>query len=68
MKRFEHEVLTFSVNKAKDFEAMQKQLREWGDAGFEIISVIAGDMHSKSMTVFLKREVVEGCLAEEEAA
>ena len=68
MRRFEHEVLTFSVDKAKDFAAMQETLREWGNAGFEIVSVVPGDMHSKSMTVFLKREADETETGKSEAA
>ena len=68
MKRFEHEVLTFTVDKPKDFAKMQETLREWGYAGFEIISVVPSDIHSKSMTVFFKREVGPTGSRESEAA
>ena len=54
MRRFEHEVLTFSVDKAKGFAAMQETLREWGNAGFEIVSVLDHKNVGINYTVFMK--------------
>lgn len=62
MKRFEHEVLTFTLGTTKDFVAMQESLREWGHAGYEIVSVIqqmAAWNDVTGYTVFLKREIIE---------
>ena len=66
MKRFEHEVLTFSVDKPKDFTKMQETLREWGDVGFEIVSVLDHKNVGTNYTVFMKREMNQ--INEDEAA
>ena len=57
MKQYDHEVLSFTLNTKKGNAEMEKSLREWGAAGFEIVSVIPSDMHSTGVTVFLKREL-----------
>lgn len=57
MKKFEHEVLTFDANGKKGHATMQNSLREWGEAGFEIVSVVGTAINSSNFTVFLKREV-----------
>jgi len=68
MKRFEHEVLTFSVAKPKEKASMKATLSEWGAAGWEIVSVVPSDMHSYSLTVFLKRELNEITNTDDEVA
>ena len=57
MKQFENEVLFFDMSSKKGQEQMRKTLSEWGAVGFEVVAVIPSDMHSRSVTVFLKREV-----------
>ncbi|WP_108816832.1 hypothetical protein [Loktanella sp. Alg231-35] len=57
MKKFEHEVLSFDANGKKEYAAMQATLREWGESGFEIVSVVGTSMNGSDFTVFLKREV-----------
>ncbi|MGH1416348.1 MAG: hypothetical protein ACRBB0_22860 [Pelagimonas sp.] len=57
MKQYEHEVLIFDVSNNKGVTKMRDQLAEWGAAGYELVSVVSGDMHSRSVTAFLKREV-----------
>ena len=46
---------------------MKETLREWGLAGFEIVSVTQF-AETSPLTVFLKRELPEGVSAKEEAA
>lgn len=58
MKRFNHEVLSFDANGKKEYKAMQDKLRDWGEAGFEIVSVISTSMNGSYFTVFLKREMI----------
>ncbi|UUV08699.1 hypothetical protein [Ruegeria sp. YS9] len=57
MKQYEHEVLIFDLRGNKGLAEMQAKLAEWGAAGFELVSVVPSDMHSRSVTAFLKREV-----------
>lgn len=57
MKKFEHEVLSYDVSKKGEYEVMQAALKKWGDAGFEVISVVNADNITSTLTVFLKREV-----------
>lgn len=68
MKTFEHEVLTFNASSKKGYAAMQEALREWGEAGFEIVSVTADSVNPMAFTVFLKREVLGISKKKEEAA
>jgi hypothetical protein len=67
MKRFEHEVLVFEMRTDKQATRMKETLREWGLAGFEIVSVTQF-AETSPLTVFLKRELPEGVSAKEEAA
>ncbi len=55
MKTFEHEVLTFDASDKKGFETMKSALSTWGDAGFEIVSVVGSSANASYFTVFLKR-------------
>lgn len=57
MRAFEHEVLDFDVREADGLEAMKRTLREWGEAGFEIVSVLPISRDADMTRVFLKREV-----------
>jgi hypothetical protein len=59
MKRFENRVLTFDVGDRKGYAAMEAQLAEWGDAGFEVVSAVTVDMHGRQVHVFLKRALDE---------
>lgn len=56
MKRFENEVLSFPVKSNKDFDAMQVKLKQWGQEGFEIVSVVHSLNPHDTYTAFLKRE------------
>jgi hypothetical protein len=44
MKQFEHEVLNFDISTDKKYAVMQQTLREWGDVGFEVISVVPASL------------------------
>ena len=67
MKRFEHEVLVFDTRTPKQMAHMKETLREWGLAGFEIVSVT--QQHGSSpLTAFLKREIASDDTANDEAA
>ena len=68
MKRFEHEVLHFNASSPKGYSEMQDTLREWGESGFEVISVTNDSVNSMSFIVFLKREAVEDSATVEDAA
>lgn len=70
MKTFEHEVLSFKTGTKKQVEEMQKQLTEWGAAGFELVAVTeAPPNFGGGITAYLKREVsVSGPDAESEDA
>ena len=57
MKRFENRVLTFDVGDRKGYAAMEAQLAEWGEAGFEVVSAMTADMHGRQVHVFFKREI-----------
>ena len=57
MKTFEHEILTFDANDKKSFAGMQETLRDWGAAGYEVVSVVGTSVNSSNFTVFLKREL-----------
>jgi hypothetical protein len=57
MKRFENRVLTFDLDAKKSYAAMEAQLAEWGEAGFEVVSAVPADMHGRQVHVFLKREL-----------
>jgi hypothetical protein len=57
MKRFENRVLTIDLDAKKSYAAMEAQLAEWGEAGFEVVSAVAADMHGRQVHVFLKREL-----------
>ena len=46
MKTFEHEVLTFDASDKKGFETMKSTLSTWGDAGFEIVSVVGSSVNA----------------------
>jgi len=68
MKQFEHEVLIFDMSGKKGLADMRDKLAEWGASGYELVSVVASDMHSRSVTAFLKREVEGLPVANGEAA
>ena len=68
MKVFEHEVLNFKVDNRKNYEAMQKALREWGAAGYELVSVAPDRTSPQAFIVFLKREIGSHDPSSEEAA
>lgn len=57
MKRFENKVLTFDLDSRKSYAAMEAQLAEWGEVGFEVVSAVTADMHGRQVHVFLKREL-----------
>ena len=67
MKTFEHEVLTFNASNRKGYVAMQETLREWGAAGYEIVSVTNDSFNASHYVVFLKRET-NGSVSETEDA
>ncbi|WP_308917194.1 hypothetical protein [Jannaschia sp. LMIT008] len=67
MKRFEHEVLVFEMRTTKQVGKMRDTLRDWGQAGFEIVGVTQFAEDSP-LTVFLKREVHADEKAVENAA
>ena len=52
----------------KGLADMRDKLAEWGASGYELVSVVASDMHSRSVTAFLKREVEGLPVANGEAA
>ena len=55
MKTFEHEILTFDASDKKGCETMKRTLSTWGDAGFEIVSVVGSSVNASYFTLFLKR-------------
>ncbi|WP_299720546.1 hypothetical protein [uncultured Tateyamaria sp.] len=55
---FEHEVLTFGTSTKKEINAMAASLKDWGAAGYEVVSVVPIQIGGAIVTVFLKREVV----------
>ncbi|MFV1630793.1 hypothetical protein [Phaeobacter sp. JH20_18] len=54
---FEHEILTFGTGTKKEMNAMATSLKEWGAAGYEVVSVVPIQIGGAVVTVFLKREV-----------
>lgn len=52
MKRFEHRVDYFV-----DWKDVKGALKEYGEAGWELVCVDPSQMGSKSFTLFLKREL-----------
>lgn len=59
MKQFEHEVLNFNYTNKKGYLEMSTALKEWGAAGFEVVSVVPNGQLGGQVTVFLKREITE---------
>ena len=57
MKKFEHEILSYDLSKKGEYETMRAALKEWGEAGYEIVSVVNPDNITSNVAVFLKREV-----------
>ncbi len=55
---FEHEILTFGTGTKKEINTMAASLKEWGAAGYEVVSVVPIQIGGAVVTVFLKREVV----------
>ncbi len=55
---FEHEILTFGTGTKKEINAMAASLKEWGAAGYEVVSVVPIQIGGAVVTVFLKREMV----------
>lgn len=55
---FEHEILTFGTSTKKEMKKMADTLTEWGEAGFEVVSVVSTSMNGSHVTAFLKREVL----------
>ena len=68
MKQFEHEVLNCDSSTDKKYAVMQQTLREWGDVGFEVISVIPASLGFDIVNVFFKREIIEQAIGTSEAA
>lgn len=68
MKRFEHEVLTFDTNSRKGCDAMQKALKEWGVAGYELVSVTPDLTVPQGVMLFFKREITSDVSVGDEAA
>jgi len=68
MKQFEHEIVSFDLSSKKHISYMEESLRDWGLAGFEIVSAIPSDMHSTSVRVFFKREILASIVKKTEAA
>ncbi|MHC0055425.1 hypothetical protein [Actibacterium sp. D379-3] len=61
MKTFENEVLTFDPQSAKSMKSMPDKLREWGEAGFQVVSVVEASAEGRggwNLYVFLTRESV----------
>ncbi len=59
MKTFENEVLTFDPLSAKSMKSMPNKLREWGTAGFKVVSVVQANAEGRpgfNIHVFLTRE------------
>ncbi|AUR22508.1 hypothetical protein [Phaeobacter inhibens] len=54
---FEHEILTFGTGTKKEVNAMATSLKEWGAAGYEVVSVVPIQIGGAVVTVFLKRKV-----------
>ena len=67
MKRFEHEVLAFDTNGRKGRDAMQKALKDWGAAGYELVSVTPDRTVPQGVMLFFKREIADEQLAEDAA-
>lgn len=59
MKRFENEVLIFDTGSTRNPKAMARTLGELGQSGWEVVSVVARDICSEELMVFLKREISE---------
>lgn len=58
MKKFEHEVLYFDAQNKKSLDEMQQTLREWGEVGFEVVSVVHSNFGlGENYAIFLKRAV-----------
>lgn len=55
---FEHEILTFGTSTKKEINAMAASLKDWGAAGYEVVSVVPIQIGGAVVSVFLKREVV----------
>lgn len=68
MKTFEHEVLNFDISSDKLYAKMQDKLREWGQSGFEVVSVVPGSLGFNVVNVFLKREAPDLSTRDGEAA
>lgn len=68
MKQFEHEVLNFDISTDKKYAGMQQTLREWGEVGFEVISVVPASLGFDVINVFFKREIAEQATGAGEAA
>ncbi len=60
--------MSFTTNTKKGFAKMQSDLREWGAAGYELVSVTPNDLNADSVMVFMQREIVDGSTASDEAA
>ncbi|MBM1222787.1 MULTISPECIES: hypothetical protein [Rhodobacterales] len=63
MKTFENEVLTFDPLSAKSMKSMPEKLREWGQAGFKVVSVVHASAEGRAgsnIHVFLTRENASG--------
>lgn len=69
MKTYENEVMTFDPLSAKSMKSMPEKLREWGQAGFKVVSVVHANAEGRAgsnIHVFLTRESASG--EEEDAA
>jgi len=58
MMYFEHEVLSFGTGTKKEHAAMRTALKEWGEAGYEVVSVVPVTIGGSVVNIFLKRQVV----------
>lgn len=55
---FEHEIFTFGTRSKKDVAEMRATIKEWGDVGYEVVSVVPASIDGSTVCVFLKRKVV----------
>lgn len=58
MIKFEHEVLYFDLSKRNGAEEMELKLKEWGAAGFELVSVVAHGPTNSQVSTFFKRAIL----------
>lgn len=55
---FEHEVLSFGTSTKKENAEMRAALKEWGEAGYEVVSVVPVTIGGSVLNIFLKRRII----------